>query len=63
MAMPQRDVWIDELNKTDALLQFALMHDDHEEAERLRAKLRRLSGLGEEGEVNMVMGAGDVDQR
>jgi len=49
MAMPQRDVWIDELNKTDALLQFALMHDDHEEAERLRAKLRRLSGLGEDG--------------
>jgi len=45
MAMPQRDIWIDELNKTDALLQFALMSGDEIEAERLRTKLRRLSGL------------------
>lgn len=55
MAMPQKDYYIDELYKTEALLQFALMHDDQEEAERLRAKLWRLSGLGEDrGECKPV---------
>ena len=49
MAKPQRDNYIDELYKTEALLQFALMHNDEAEAERLRAKLLRLSGLGEAG--------------
>ena len=51
MAMPQRDNWIDELNKTDALLDYALQHGDLEEAERLRAKLRRLAELGERSGV------------
>ena len=49
MAMPQRDNYIDELYKTEALLQFALMHNDEAEIERLRGKLLRLSGLGEAG--------------
>ena len=49
MAMPQRDNYIDELYKTEALLQFALMHNDEPEIERLRGKLLCLSGLGEAG--------------
>lgn len=47
MAMQQRDKYIDELNRIDALLQFALMHGDEVEAARLRARLLELSGLGE----------------
>ena len=43
MAMPQRDSLIDEIVKTDALLEYAVMHGEAEEAERLRAKLRRLA--------------------
>ena len=47
MAMPQRDNLIDEIVKTDALLEYAVMHGETEEAERLRAKLRRLAAMDE----------------
>lgn len=45
MAMPQRDDLIEELKRTDALLEYAVMHGDMAEAERLRKKLRRLSEM------------------
>ena len=47
MAMPQRDDLIDEIQKTDALLEYAVMHGEEAEAERLRAKLRRLAAMGD----------------
>jgi len=43
MALPQRDNLIDAIKRTDALLEYAVMHDDAEEAERLREKLKRLT--------------------
>ena len=46
MAMPQRDSLIDEIVKTDALLEYAVMHGEVAEAERLRAKLRQLASMG-----------------
>ena len=36
MAMPQRDETIEEIKRLDALLEYAVMHDDEAEAERLR---------------------------
>ena len=54
MAMPQRDNLIDEIVKTDALLEYAVMHGEVEEAERLRAKLRSLASLGEFSECKSV---------
>ena len=48
MAMPQRDNLIDEIVKTDALLEYAVMHGEEAEAERLRAKLRQLAAMGDE---------------
>ena len=50
MAMPQRDVLIDAIRKTDALLEYAVMHGEEAEAERLRAKLRRLAAMDEADE-------------
>ena len=41
MAMPQRDETIEEIKRLDALLEYAVMHGD--EAERLRAALRKLT--------------------
>lgn len=43
MAMPQRDDLIDAGWRADALLEFAVMHGDEAEAERLREKLRKLA--------------------
>lgn len=43
MAMPQRDDLIDAIRRTDALLEFAVMHGVEAEAERLREKLRKLA--------------------
>ena len=43
MAMPQRDETIEEIKRLDALLEYAVMHDDGEEAERIREELRRLT--------------------
>ena len=54
MAMPQRDMLIDEIRKTDALLEYAVMHGEEAEAERLRAKLRRLASMGDAGECKPV---------
>lgn len=42
MAMPQRDETIDEVKRLDALLEYAVMHGEEEEAERIREELRRL---------------------
>ena len=54
MAMPQRDSLIDEIVKTDALLEYAVMHGEVAEAERLRAKLRRLASMGDRCECKPV---------
>ena len=43
MAMPQRDETIEEIKRLDALLEYAVMHGDEAEAERLRAALRKLT--------------------
>ncbi len=43
MAMPQRDDWIEEIKRLDALLEYAVMHGDEAEAERLRAARRKLT--------------------
>ena len=43
MAMPQRDNTIEELKRLDALLEYAGEHGESEEAERIRAELRRLA--------------------
>ena len=51
MAMPQRDDLIDEIQKTDALLEYAVMHGEVAEAERLRAKLRRLAAMGDDNDA------------
>ena len=54
MAMPQRDELIDEIRKTDLLLEYAVQHGEVEEAERLRAKLRRLAAMGDRDECKSV---------
>ena len=43
MAMPQRDDTIEAIKRLDALLEHAVMHDDEEEAERIREELRKLT--------------------
>ena len=43
MAMPQRDDTIEVIKRLDALLEYAVMHNDEAEAERLRAALLRLT--------------------
>ena len=42
MAMPQRDDTIEEIKRLDALLEYAVMHDDEAETARLRAELTKL---------------------
>ena len=42
MAMPQRDDTIEAIKRLDALLEYAVMHGDEAEAERIREELRRL---------------------
>ena len=42
MAMPQRDETIEEIKRLDALLEYAVMHADEAEAERIREELARL---------------------
>ena len=41
MAMPQRDDTIEAIKRLDALLEYAVMHGDEEEAERIREELRK----------------------
>ena len=43
MAMTQRDDTIEAIKRLDALLEYAVMHNDEEEAERLREELRKLT--------------------
>ena len=43
MAMPQRDNVIEEIKRLDALLEYAVQHDDEAEVERLREELKRLT--------------------
>ena len=43
MAMPQRDETIEEIKRRDALLEYAVMHGDAEEADRIREELRKLT--------------------
>jgi len=43
MALPQRDNVIDEIRRTDALLEQAVMRGMTDEADRLREKLRKLT--------------------
>lgn len=43
MAMPQRDDLIEEIKRTDLLLEWAVQHGDEAEAERLREKLHKLT--------------------
>ena len=43
MAMPQRDNVLEEIKRLDALLEYAVMHGDEEEAERIREELRKLT--------------------
>ena len=43
MAMPQRDEKIEAIKRLDALLEYAVMHGDEDEAERLREELRKLT--------------------
>ena len=43
MAMPQRDDTIEAIKRLDAMLEYAVMHDDEEEAERIREELRKLT--------------------
>ena len=46
MAMPQRDDTIEAIKRLDALLEYAVMHGDEEEAEPIREELRRLTDEG-----------------
>ena len=43
MAMPQRDDKIEAIKRLDLLLEYAVMHNDEAEADRLRAALSRLT--------------------
>ena len=43
MAMPQRDEKIEAIKRLDLLLEYAVMHNDEAEADRLRAELRKLT--------------------
>ena len=43
MAMPQRDNAIGEIKRLDALLEYAVMHGEKEEAERLREALKKIT--------------------
>ena len=43
MAMPQRDNTIEAIKRLDALLEYAVMHGDEKEAERIREELRKLT--------------------
>ena len=41
--MPQRDNTIEAIKRLDALLEYAVMHDDEKETERIREELRKLT--------------------
>ena len=43
MEIPQRDDTIEAIKRLDALLEYAVMHGDEEEVERIREELRKLT--------------------
>ena len=43
MAMPQRDDTIEAIKRLDLLLEYAVMHNDEAEAERIREELYKLT--------------------
>ena len=43
--VPQRDDLIEEIKRTDLLLEWAVQHGDEAEAERLREKLRKITEM------------------
>ena len=43
MTMPHRGEAIEEFKRLDALLEYAVMHGDAEEADRIREELRKLT--------------------
>ena len=43
MAMPQRDKTIEAIKRLDALLEYAVIHGEVKEAERIRAELKALT--------------------
>lgn len=43
MAMQPRDNTIEVIKRLDALLEYAVMHGDEEDAERIREELRKLT--------------------
>ena len=43
MAMPQRDDTIEAIKRLDALREYAIVHGDEAEAERIREELRKLT--------------------
>jgi len=43
MAMPQRDDTIEAIKRLDLLLEYAVMHNDEAEAERIREELCKLT--------------------
>ena len=45
MAIPQRDDLIEEIKRTDLLLEWAVQHGEEEEARRLREELRKLTEM------------------
>ena len=45
MAMPQRDDLIEEIKRTDLLLEWAVQHGEEEDAGRLREELRKLTEM------------------
>ena len=50
----QRDKYLQELVQRDALLEYAIEHNDVQEIERLRAKIAALSSLAETRECRPV---------
>ena len=43
MAMPQRNKTLEAIKRLDALLEYAVMHSDIEEADRVRTELKALT--------------------
>lgn len=54
MAMPQRDNLVDEIQKADILLEYAVLHGEMDDAERLRAKPRKLAAIDDTSECQTV---------
>lgn len=42
MAMPQRDKYIEELNRLEGLLEYAVAHNETAEIERIRERMAKI---------------------